>query len=80
MGDGLAEGASCADGHDVVPTAEVDVLDGDVHAEDLVRNGLARLSANHGVQAGELLVVVVAIDGGLLASASRRLRLRGVTG
>jgi YD repeat-containing protein len=81
-GDGLAEDAACADGDDVVPAAEVDILT----VTSMPGSGSGRrgeVLRDHGEHGGELLVVVVAVDGGLLdlrielLADPRSLRSRG---
>lgn len=62
--DRLSCSASCADGYDVGPAARVNAL-GDVHAEDLRGEWRGEILGDHGVQAGELLIFVVAVDNGL---------------
>ena len=64
-GDDLTCTPSAADSHDVVAT-QIDAIDRDVNTEDAGGEGTGKIIFDHGVQAGELFLIVVTVDGGLL--------------
>src|ERR1022692_980633 len=64
--DRLSQLLARADRDDLVVGVQVHALDRDVHTQHLCLEWNSQLVFDHGKQAGDLLALVVAIDGGLL--------------